>query len=153
MSGAFSRHWSGCTVRRGGQVARGAGGGLGQRLVMVGGAVAHPAATPEPDVRPFDRLRTCFRLIRLLSPFAVVSGTVCRGSFGLAQDVPGHGSDRAAAPSGNTGCCGGSRPGDALRARRRPGSGVRTADACRFVVAAEASRVWAALGGGPIRDR
>jgi hypothetical protein len=25
--------------------------------MMVGGAVAHPAATTEPDVKPFDKLR------------------------------------------------------------------------------------------------
>jgi len=29
---------------------------------MVGGAVARPAATPEPDVKPFDRLRAGFSL-------------------------------------------------------------------------------------------
>lgn len=37
-----------------GGVRRCAGRVLGPRLVMVGRAVAHPAATPEPDVRPFD---------------------------------------------------------------------------------------------------
>jgi len=50
----------------------------GYGLVMVGGAVAHPAATPEPDVTPFDRLRACFRVIRLFSRWAIVIRTVGR---------------------------------------------------------------------------
>jgi len=29
--------------------------------VMVGGEIALPAATSEPDMRPFDKLRACFR--------------------------------------------------------------------------------------------
>jgi len=32
---------------------------------MVGEAVAHPAATPEPDVKPFGKLRAWFPFIRL----------------------------------------------------------------------------------------
>jgi hypothetical protein len=53
-----------------------------RRPVMVGGAVAHPAATPEPDVY--------FHLIRLFSTWVFVIDTICR--------VLGRRSGRGAAP-------------------------------------------------------
>jgi hypothetical protein len=74
---------------------------------MVGGAVAHPAATPEPRVRAL-RLRSeqAFPLAWLLAMWVIITGSVCRER--------GRGSVREASEGCQRRCWRGSRRGDAL---------------------------------------